>query len=591
MDNERRSFLNITAGIIVSIGLPLFAHESKKNQTLGNGFFLHGIASGDPLQDKVVIWTRVTPDTDINSISVIYEISHDINFTKIYRLDYAVALKEHDYTLKIDLQGLEADTQYFYRFKTENSVSAIGKTRTLPKTTNKVTLAVFSCANYTSGYFNAYHDACSFNQIDVVVHLGDYIYEYGMLDEHGKDAYGTKNAQNIGRVLPKNNSKELLNLEDYRLRYALYRSDPDLQKLHANFPFICIWDDHEVADDAYSYGISSNNQTLEKYLKRKQDAIKAYYEWLPIRPPLADEYDKIYRAFHFGTLFSLYMLDTRLFARDKQLDYQDYVQTDGSLDLKQLQTDLENPKRELLGKSQFSWLKKELEASSTQWQILAQQIKMSPSFVPLETIELLTKYNNAQTLKEKKLFKEQLITAFYEIGHIKARDILKDPELTLKEKKRLQISLPHNLDAWDGYSKEREKLYSILKQHSDATVILSGDAHYSWSSRLVDESNEMIGVELGVTSVSSPGIEEIYDLDGDEILESLEQGMPIFNPNSLYNNQIDRGYLIVEIEQSEIKAHWRYVNTVNSRDYHILQNRNSTMRISSKDGKYYYRVH
>ena len=582
MFENRRDFLNLTASVIISFATPLFGEEKeKKNYILTDGSFLHGVASGDPQKDKVIIWTRVTPANKLKSLSVIYEVSKEENFKNIYRSEPVYALQENDYTLKIDLQDLQAGTQYFYRFKTKNSISVTGKTKTLPIKTDKITLAVFSCANYTNGYFNAYNDAASFKQIDAVVHLGDYIYEYGMLDENSQDAYATKNAKSIGRELPKNNSQQLVTLEDYRLRYALYRSDSDLQNLHKEFPFIVIWDDHEIANNIYSKGST---------LKQRNSAIKAYYEWLPIRPPYENEHEKIYRSFHFGELFSLYMLDTRLIARDKQLNYNDYMPKNKDFNLKKFQTDLQESNSKLLGEEQFKWLHKELENTQTKWQILGQQVKVSPSYIPLEVIKLQVQYQNAKNSQDRELIKKDIFTVFEEIGRIKARSTLKDASLTPQEKKRLAINLPYNLDAWDGYPREREKLYSLLKKYSNSTVVLSGDTHYAWSNKLLDKDNEMVGIEIGVPSVSSPGLEEDYDLKDKVMLKRLENSMNIFDENSLYNNQTDRGYLILEITDAEIKTHWRYVDNINSKDYKILNSRNTGMRLATKGKKYFYRV-
>ena len=512
MYTKRRDFLKLSASVIISVASPLVATVKDNTLNLDEGEFLHGVASGDPQKDKVIIWTRVTQTSNLDSIRTLYEVSKNKDFKNIYRRDIAFALRENDYTIKIDLQELQAGTEYYYRFRTDNSVSEIGRTKTLPIKTDKVVLAAFSCANYTSGYFNVYKDASSFKQIDAVIHLGDYIYEYGMLDENSQKAYGTKNAQAIGRELPKESFHQLITLQDYRSRYALYRSDIDLQNLHKEFPFIVIWDDHEIANNVYSNGLSNKQQKL--------DAIKAYYEWLPIRPPYIDKPQKIYRSFDFGELFSLYMLDTRLVAREKQLDYNDYID-DEELNLEKFENDLKKSRLNLLGDEQFQWLEAQLQNSSAKWKILAQQVKLSPSYIPLEVVRLQIKYQNAKSFKEKELLKHEIFTVFEEIGRIKARYTLKDTTLKKEEIDRLQHNLPYNLDAWDGYPNEREKLYTLLEKYRGNTVVLSGDTHYSWSNKLVNNDDEMIGIELGVTSVSSPGLEEDYNLKDKVMLERL----------------------------------------------------------------------
>lgn len=394
MDKNRRHFLDLSMGLVITGGLPRVLASAE--QKLGYGEFLHGVASGDPLNDRVIIWTRITPKQHPASLKLIYEVSLLDNFSKLVQNGIAFALKENDYTVKIDVRELEAGTQYYYRFRAANDFSVVGETKTLPKHTNKTTLAVFSCANYTSGFFNVYKDATRFkDKIDAVVHLGDYIYEYGMFDDDGKPAYGTKNAKKTGRVLPKSNDKNLQTLKDYRLRYSLYRSDTDLQKLHQKYPFICIWDDHEVIDNANKTGADQTKFSIDNYEDLKHAAIKAYYEWLPIRPPYDTDNKKIYRVFHFGELFSLYMLETRLLNRAPQLHYDDYFQNDGNFNQATFQHDLLSTKRRLLGNEQSTWLKTELKNSRAHWQFIAQQVKVSESPVPQEIIGMARSYFNS----------------------------------------------------------------------------------------------------------------------------------------------------------------------------------------------------
>lgn len=587
MDKYRRRFLNLSTGVIISTGLSRlgFSEESK----LDNGQFLHGVASGDPLQNKVIIWTRVTPENLTPSIGIIYEVSHQNNFSKLTQSGFVQAQKENDFTVKIDLNELEPGTTYYYRFRSANNISVTGNTVTLPLKTKKITFAVFSCANYTSGYFNVYQDVCKLkNKIDVIIHLGDYIYEYGLYDELGRPAYGTKNAAKSGRMLPENNDKSLKSLTDYRRRYSLYRSDPDLQELHQNFPIISIWDDHEVLNNAYETGAYDSHLTASEYSEQKKSAIQSYYEWLPIRPPYGSESEKIYRSFHFGDLLSLYMLDTRLVSRSVQIDYRDYFKDQNFDDVAFMQ-DISSSKRSLLGQNQLEWLKEELTNSNAHWQFIAQQVKVSRSDVPLEIVKKASKYYSSGDDVEKAKLKKQITDSYYETSRIKARMTLKDATLTDHEINRLSKMLPYNLDAWDGYPCEREKFYKILKNANKATVVLSGDTHFSWASKLVNTFNQVLGIELGTTSVTSPGLEEDYDIDDPNLLKQLEESVNVFDKNSLYSNFTDRGYLIVEVEEDELRAHWRYINNVLSREYLVLNERSHQLRIAYKNSQYYYR--
>lgn len=588
MNYSRREFLDITAGVVLSTGISLWSVESDTKHILDSGRFEHGVASGDPLQEQLIIWTRVTPKGAPQSIRIRYEVALDPEFKKYCDSGYIEALKIRDYTVKIDLKGLSPYTRYYYRFKTADSTSTVGTGRTLPREIDKVTLAVFSCANYTSGYFNVYQDAAQFDQIDAIIHLGDYIYEYGMYDTEGCPAYGTRNAKSIGRILPKGNDTVLESLSDYRKRYALYRSDPDLQLLHARVPFIVIWDDHEIADNAYRSGAKEHNDS-KAYLKQKKAAIQAYYEWLPIRPPYGEESDVIYRAFHFGTLLSLYMLDTRLVGRDMQLQYEDYINIEGVFDLKRFEVDRNDSERQLLGSKQMSWLDRELSAHQPRWQFLAQQVKMSHSDIPLEAVQLITRFEHASR-EEKTVLKHALVKVFNETGKIKARMALNDKSLTPHDIKRLKTMLPYNLDAWDGYASARETLYKLLKRDNLATVVLTGDAHFAWSNKLEDCDGDIIGIELGTTSVTSPGIEADYNIEDPQSLQQLEKSTKLFDANAIYSNYTDRGYMIIEVTENEVRNHWRYVNRIDTTKYRILQSRNRMMRIAKHNDKYLYRL-
>lgn len=312
--------------------------------------FTHGVASGDPLADRVILWTRVLP-AEGTSTSVTWEVANDNAFTTIISRGTSTTDASCDYTVKVDAGGSQAGATYFYRFKVGATLSPVGRTRTLPTgTVNEIKLAVFSCANYPAGYFHAYAEATKRDDLFAAVHLGDYIYEYGA----GADQYASVDAAKLGRVsVPAN---ELLKLDDYRQRYAQYRSDKDLQALHAKLPFICIWDDHEIANDTWKEGAENHTPANEgDFALRRAAAVKAWREWLPVREdsnPL-----RIYRSFQFGNLLSLHMLETRNLARDKPLDYADFMDaTTGTFDATRFAAAMADPTRQLLGTEQTAWL-------------------------------------------------------------------------------------------------------------------------------------------------------------------------------------------------------------------------------------------
>jgi len=321
--------------------------------------FLHGVASGDPLQDRVILWTRVTVTPDIRRLPVRWEIASDPGLRKIVARGRVSTGPQRDFTLKVDAAGLDPGRTYYYRFDTLGEASAIGRTRTLPTgPVERLRLACCSCANYPQGFFNAYAEIAQRADLDAVLHLGDYLYEYGR-DGYGSDA-------GLGReVWP---AHEIVSLADYRERHACYKLDPDLQAVHQQHPFIAVWDDHESANNAWMHGAENHDPSREgAWRDRKAAAIRAYYEWMPVRAPLGDlNPGRIYRSFRFGDLADIVMLDTRLSGRQQQAALND---PEG----------LADPNRRLLDAAQERWLRAQLEASrdaGTRWRLLGQQVLM-----------------------------------------------------------------------------------------------------------------------------------------------------------------------------------------------------------------------
>ncbi len=335
--------------------------------------FTHGVASGDLLADRVILWTRVLPSANATSTSVTWEVASDAAFANVVSKGETKTDAARDYTVKVDASGLSAGNTYYYRFKADTSVSPVGKTRTLPQASpDEVKLAVFSCANYPAGYFHVYAEAAKRDDLFAAIHLGDYIYEYPA----GADQYASADAAKLGRVSSPAN--ELVKIDDYRQRYAQYRSDKDLQAVHAKLPFICIWDDHEIANDTWKDGAENHTTATEgDFALRRAAALKAWQEWLPVREQDASNPLRAYRSFNFGTLLSLHMLDTRAGGRDKQLDYATYIDpTTGAFNATTFAADMADPTRQLLGAEQMAWLQSQLAASGAIWQVLGQQILM-----------------------------------------------------------------------------------------------------------------------------------------------------------------------------------------------------------------------
>jgi alkaline phosphatase D len=357
MSASRRVFLRGAAAS--ALAWPFVLHA----QDPGSGaprLFQHGVASGDPLGDRVVLWTRVTaPPTRsaTGPIAVSWQMADDEKLTKIVARGQASAAPDRDFTVKVDAAGLQPGRTYFYAFEAGGQRSPVGRTKTLAAAgLDRLRLGVVSCSNYAGGYFNAYRGIANRSDLDAVLHLGDYIYEFA------DGVFG--DSRKIGRApLPVG---EASTLTDYRLRYAIYRSDPDLQEAHRQHPFIVVWDDHEIANDTWSGGAANHTAAQGDWATRLAAAYRAYMEWLPVREA-AGSGIRLYRRFRAGDLADLVMLDTRGL-RDRQVT----PATSG---------ELADPKRTLLGATQEAWLFDQLRGSTrdgTRWRIVGQQVLFAP---------------------------------------------------------------------------------------------------------------------------------------------------------------------------------------------------------------------
>lgn len=317
--------------------------------------FYHGVASGDPLTNKVIIWTRVTPDTGSTlPIIVNWEIATDTGMINIVNSGFEITNSSSDYTVKVDVSGLQPNTYYYYDFKALNKYSVRGRTKTAPSGDNdSLRFAVVTCVNFEAGYFNAYKIITQRNDVDAIILPGDYIYEYGTGEY----------PETTDPVRPYEPLTEILDLADYRMRYSQYRLDNDLMRLHQQFPWIVVWDDHEFADNAWKNGATNHtNSTEGSWGARKAAAMQALLEWLPVRvPDPVNDPTRIFRNFRYGNLCNLYCLDTRIYGRDQQ---------DGTSNF-----DLN---RTLLGSSQLDWLENRFLNNTSRWNILIQQVMLAP---------------------------------------------------------------------------------------------------------------------------------------------------------------------------------------------------------------------
>ena len=307
--------------------------------------FEHGVASGDPLEDRVILWTRATPEAE-GTVEVAWEVAADEAFSQVLRSGRGSTDASVDFTVKVDVDGLQPATRYFYRFRAGERVSPVGRARTAPSgSVASATFAVVSCSNYPAGYFHVYREI-SRRDVDAVLHLGDYLYEYG------PGQYASGNAEALGRVVDP--PREMLELADYRRRYTQYRGDGDLQAAHAAHPFIVVWDDHEIANDTWREGAENHDPLTEgDFSSRRAAAIQAWYEWMPIRPPSTAS-EIIYRRQPWGDLLDLLMLDTRVVARDRQFTYPELV-NGGLIDVEATRAAVPDSRRTLLGDTHNAW--------------------------------------------------------------------------------------------------------------------------------------------------------------------------------------------------------------------------------------------
>jgi alkaline phosphatase D len=484
--------------------------------------FQHGVASGDPLADRLIIWTRASPaSAGAKRVPVGWVVAEDAGFTRLAASGSVETGPERDYTVKIDVAGLKPGRDYWYRFTAGARTSPVGRARTLPVgRLERLTLAFVTCSLYPNGYFNAYHHIAQSQALDAVVELGDYIYEYGAAE----DDYGMENGRKLGRIPEP--AHDLLTLTDYRTRYAQYRRDPDLQAAHARAPWICVWDDHEVCNDSWKGGGENHHEkTQGAFDDRKAAALQAYFEWLPIREPQAGRpAEAIWRSFDFGDLASLTMLETRLTARSYQLEYdrpgdipfivydsrdpkarrpvRDPAEVlrikaaagpDGALqrpyvsgpDVEAIEAFVANPDRTMMGARQEAWLQETLarSAASRPWQVIGNEVVMARSRSPKI---------------EQAVGKEGVQRLLAGLPADKRGDAAKQMDIDSYDQ-------PFDLDGWNGYPAARARFDAMLEKLSGNVVLVSGDSHAFWANQLQDAAGtRKLAVEFGTSAITSP---------------------------------------------------------------------------------------
>jgi alkaline phosphatase D len=355
----RRAFIRGAGATLAA--WPLLGGAGRAQDASGRRIFRHGIASGDPRADGVVLWSRVSAAPEsVAPVPVRWRIADDEKLTRVVARGTATARPEQDFTVKVDATGLRPGATYYYAFDAAGEESPVGRTRTLPaRGAARLRLGVVSCSDFEKGYFNAYRNLAARPDLDAVLFLGDYIYEYPT---------NTPGIERVAGRVPEP-AHECVSLVDYRLRYASHHTDPDLLALHATHPCIAVWDDHESANDSWREGALRHEAEQGPWAVRKEAARRAFNEWLPVRVPPRGA-SPIYRRFSFGGLADVMMLDGRSF-RDQQVLASDYAA-------------LTSPRRSMLGLEQEAWLYESLRQSArsgTAWRLIGQQVLFAP-FVP-----------------------------------------------------------------------------------------------------------------------------------------------------------------------------------------------------------------
>ncbi|WP_395644732.1 alkaline phosphatase D family protein [Terricaulis sp.] len=555
--------------------------------------FNHGVASGDPKHDKVIIWTRVTPER-AGPVPVRWIVARNRELTDVVKTGVTNATEARDYCVKVDVTNLRQGAPYFYGFRAGAAQSMVGKTRTLTRgRQNQLKMVVTSCASYPHGFFNAYQAIGARDDIDVVVHLGDYIYEYGL------SGYGGDTATQLGRV--PSPEVECVRLQDYRQRHAQAKAEAELQAAHAIAPWIVVWDDHEVANDSWSGGAENHQPNEGNFADRKRASLQAYYEWMPIREPEAGRaFESINRSFQFGDLLTLCMLETRLLARTKQLDYATdmpieqqrwdfanpnapvairpteedrptqrllpaiYEAIGGAMtpvldwrragpmiaaapnlpagfffapDARELAERLAEPERALLGPAQEQWLATELGASkqaNVKWRIIGSQVVMAPITAPDLSH---TPPPLAAAIERLRPGVTQLL-------------------------KLTRFPLPLNTDSWDGYPEARKRVLQAIRASGGDTMVIAGDSHTAWANEINDE-NGRVAVEFGATSITSPSDASFFTAAGID----FSAGVRARNPHIKFTEANHRGFTVLTLTKDNVTAEYMAVSTITTKQF------------------------
>ena len=522
-DLDRRSLLTGAAGAAGAAAVSFTAAAGPASAA--PPYFQHGVASGDPHPRSVILWTRLTPTAAATPGSgrgpratVRWQVARDRRFRDVVTAGTFTTHAGRDHTVKLEARGLSPATPYYYRFVYDGVASPTGRTRTAPASgasPGRLRFGVVSCANLQAGWFSAYRHLAARDDLDAVLHLGDYLYEYAP----GEYGYGRANVD----IRPHEPAREMVSLADYRQRHAQYKTDPDLRALHAKVPFVVAWDDHEVTNDQWREGAENHQPDEGDYLLRRRRAHRAFDEWMPVRlgdtAALGDG-TRLYRRLRFGTLAELSMLDLRSY-RDRQATQPapPVPSTDGGVS---------DPARTITGDAQMAWLKASLASDRAQWKLVGNPVMIAPVVFPPLPAELSRGINDVTGLL---------------------------PE----------DGLPYNVDQWDGYTADRREVFRFLADHGITdTVFLTGDIHSAWACDLPLDAgtypaSPSVATEFVGTSVTSNNLKDITGSPPRTTSIGVETAIKTANRHVKYLNFDDHGYAVLDVTSARTQMDYYVV--------------------------------
>ncbi|MDX1404263.1 MAG: alkaline phosphatase D family protein [Woeseiaceae bacterium] len=524
-------------GVSSTLLLPSACSSTLFGNRTGGETFAHGVASGDPDATSVVIWTRISGVRE--AVAVDWYVARDAAMVNIVAHGQVQTSAERDYTVKKWLTGLEPGTDYYYQFVVGDRHSPVGRSKTLPDThLERLGFAVASCSNYAFGFFNAYEVIANDDAVDFVVHLGDYIYEH-----RARGGYGGATGRRIGRNHQPGH--EIVSLEDYRIRHAQYKADPQSRAMHARHPLIAVWDDHESANNPWMRGAENHQPTDGDWFARRAASLQAWYEWMPVRDPAASAApERYWRHYRFGDLASLVTLETRHTGRTEQITWagrlEDFASADDARSF--YDTVIGAPQRSILSADMQQFVRSELAesvAARRPWRLVGNQTVMGRRTSP------------------------RLDEPFFDnlrgqLGTLDRR--------TLDGLRRLgELDLPGDLDSWDGYPAARERFYALARE-AGATdlIVLSGDSHGYFANELYDAAGMPMGVELATTGISSPRFLLNLGMDATVRWDELATR---HNREVVWAESRYRGYIRLTLTPQDAHADFITVSDVESRNY------------------------